>query len=266
MKSFLKWAGGKQKLLTTILPYLNKPRLIEPFVGSGVVFLNSTQNTVIVNDFNADLINIYQQLLGSSSFTSDAKVLFDTCNTQADYSKLRDEFNTLPTTSVRRALLFLYLNRHCFNGLCRYNNSGKFNVPYGKYKSPYFPKQEMLDFVTKVSSINLTYMTGDFAPVMQLATKDDVVYCDPPYVPLNETASFTAYTSGGFSATQQQLLATLAEQAANRGATVVISNHDTPFTQTLYKNAHTILTFNVQRSISASSESRVTAKELLAIF
>lgn len=267
MKAFLKWAGGKSKLLPIILPELEGfNRLIEPFVGSGVVFLNSKQKDIIINDFNADLITVYKEIFKNTPlFITAIDKLFKGCNTQEDFTRLRTEFNTC-IIPFRRATLFVYLNRHAFNGLCRYNASGQFNVPYGKYTNPYFPEKELLEFSNFIKQIKLTLLCGDFSIPLNLAIKGDVVYCDPPYVPVNETSSFTAYSSGGFSLDQQKQLVELTEQAQLRGAKVLISNHDTEITRELYKNASRIIELNVNRSISAKGASRIKVKELIALY
>lgn len=267
-KSFLKWAGGKSKLLPIILPELSGfKRLIEPFVGSGVVFLNCEQQEIIINDFNSDLINTYQQIVKNAPLVLTAlEKLFKGRNTQQDFLILRSEFNNSTTSLFRKAVLFIYLNRHSFNGLCRYNGSGEFNVPYGKYDSPYFPEKEILQVSNSLKNTSLSILSGDFSIPLNMASANDVVYCDPPYVPINETSSFTSYSTGGFSLTQQKQLSKLAESAALRGAKILISNHDTETSRKLYQNASQIIELDVSRSISANKESRIKVKELIAIY
>jgi len=266
-KSCLKWAGGKSKLLPTILPLLKGNRLIEPFMGSGVVFLNSEQTDVLVNDFNSDLINVFQQIQKHPTrLINELKPLFLVGNTEEDYIKYRAEFNSLTNQTLRKAALFIYLNRHCFNGLCRYNASNNFNVPYGRYDKPYLPEQEIKIITDKLKNINIQYSVGDFTNVMLSAIPGDVIYCDPPYVPLSDTASFTAYAATGFTIDQQNQLASLAETLQKKGIKVIISNHDTDFTREIYKNASDIKTIDVHRSISANGSNRKKVQELIAIY
>jgi DNA adenine methylase len=267
MKSFLKWAGGKSRLLPIILPELQGyNRLIEPFVGSGVVFLNSNQKEIIINDFNSDLIITYKELYKNTVlFITALDKLFKKCNNQEDFTRLRTEFNTLPA-SFRKAVIFVYLNRHSFNGLCRYNSSGGFNVPYGKYSSPYFPEKELREVGEFLNKTNITFLTGDFLVPLSMASDGDVVYCDPPYVPISNTSTFTAYSAGGFSLEQQNKLIEASEQAYKRGAKILISNHDCDITRELYKNSSRILELDVTRSISAKGTSRIKVKELIAIY
>ncbi len=124
--------------------------MIEPFVGAGSVFLNTEFESYILADINNDLINLYNIVkLRTDDFVRDARVLFTgDFNHSELFYQLRQEFNA-STDAYRRALLFLYLNRHCYNGLCRYNLSGEFNVPFGRYKKPYFPEAELYWFAEK---------------------------------------------------------------------------------------------------------------------
>jgi len=262
-RSFLKWAGGKR----TSLPMINKAigwvdgRLIEPFVGSAVVSLNIEAFGYILADLNEDLINLYNFVRGEGDeFIHYCESFFtDANNTEGIYYALRQEFN-LAKNPRQRAALFVYLNRHSFNGLCRFNSSGFYNVPYGKYKRVRFPLKEMKFFSQKVN-ISEVYCQG-FEDTIALAKPDDIVYCDPPYVPLND-ASFTDYTSDGFTIEQQERLAKLAEESECK---FLVSNHDTEITRELYKNADRILTREVGRFVGASKESRKPVIELLAIY
>lgn len=263
-RSFLKWAGGKAKIANKISAVLPQARvLVEPFVGGGSVCLNTDYEHYILSDVNPDLIWVYRMLkyVGAEAFISDLKKHLFTPeqNSQQQYLKWRDEFNTTSDT-YKKALIFVYLNRHGFNGLCRYNKSGTFNVSFGAYKAPYFPENEIKAFATKLVRAELICSGFEFA--IRHAPSDSVIYCDPPYVPLSATANFTSYTAEGFSAADQ---AKLAELAMASTVPVVISNHDTPVTRSLYQSA-AINAFDVQRNISQNGENRGKAKELIAIF
>ena len=195
-KPFLKWAGGKSKLVPFIQAQLpHAKRLIEPFAGSASVSLALEFDAYLLNDCNADLIGLYQTIKQEKQgFIDYAQSFFTPENNQeAAFYHLREQFNHSKNIAERAALL-IYLNRHAFNGLCRYNSKGEFNVPFGRYKSPYFPAAEMRGFIAKSARIEL--MCGDFQAALAQATADDAIYCDPPYVPLNETASFTAVSHG----------------------------------------------------------------------
>ena len=264
-KPFLKWAGGKSKLSSTIQPLLPLgDRLVEPFVGSGSIFINTNYKSYLLADVNEDLINLYLELQANGqSFIDYTKSFFTVDNnTQQEYYKLRETFNSTTDTRLKSAL-FVYLNRHCFNGLCRYNKSGGFNVPFGKYDKPYFPEAEMQAFHTKSS--NAVFITNDFKSTLTSCISGDIVYCDPPYVPLSDTADFTAYASSGFTMADQEDLLLLSLSLRENGIPVLISNHATDWTLEKYKDAE-ITEIEVSRTISAKANERKKAKELLALF
>lgn len=265
-RPFLKWAGNKFRILQHIIPMLPAgDRLIEPFAGSAALFLNSNYDQYLLSDRNADLISLYNLLKqgGAEFIDYCAQYFVEQNNRENRYYKLRDEFNSCDDP-LRRAALFIYLNRHGYNGLCRYNASGGFNVPFGRYKRPYFPATEMLAFHHK--SRDAQFTVGDFKTAMQEAQPGDVIYCDPPYVPLSTSANFTTYSAGGFNLENQQQLADLAQSCAQRGIPVLVSNHNTPFTRKIYQQARKTRRFKVQRYISCNGEKRNSAGEILALF
>jgi DNA adenine methylase len=265
MKPFLKWAGNKYQIIERIkalLPPGN--RLIEPFVGSGAVFLNTDYSEYCLSDNNSDLIYLYQYLQKEGlEFIDFCKTFFQAENNcKENYYELRAHFNE-SNDSRLRAALFLYFNKHGYNGLCRYNSKGGFNVPFGKYKSPYFPEKEMLYFYQK--SLNAEFKVADFTETLNEAKKGDVIYCDPPYDPLSITSNFTSYSASGFGREQQEQLAKYAKKLSKKGIMVLISNHNTEFIQQAYEPAE-ILPFEVQRYISCDGTNRAKVGEVLALF
>lgn len=265
MKPFLKWAGNKYQIVDRIKAQLPKgKRLIEPFVGSGALFVNTSYAHYLLADANGDLIQLYRHLqIEGDDFIDYARQFFVPANNvKAQFYHFRSEFNST-TDSRYKSALFIYLNKHCFNGLCRYNQKGEYNVPFGRYKKPYFPEKEMQDFYQQAQRAEFRH--ADFAKVMATAVPGDVIYCDPPYVPLSETANFTSYSAGGFGVAEQQALAQAAADCAQRGIPVVISNHDTDFVREEYAGAR-FVAFDVQRYISCNGSNRGKAAELLAIF
>jgi DNA adenine methylase len=265
VRPFLKWAGNKYRVLHEVKNHLPQgERLIEPFVGSGAVFLNTDYPSYLLCDANPDLIDVYNYLKRKGkNFIADCRALFDDRhNTKEHYYRLREEFNT-SSDRYHRAVLFVYLNRHGYNGLCRYNQKGGFNVPFGRYKKPYFPEKEMLAFHGKAK--HAKFKTLDFTKSFSKAKQGDVIYCDPPYAPLNQPSNFTSYSSGGFNLQQQKELADLAIASSSEGVPVLISNHSTPFTKRIYTGAKT-REFAVQRFISCQGHRRIKAKEILALF
>jgi len=265
-RPFLKWAGNKYRIMDHIQDMLPEgDRLVEPFAGSGAVFMNTHYSTYLLADNNLDLISLYQILSdqGEEFIERCARLFRDTTNKEAYYYRRREEFNKTKDT-VRKAALFIYLNRHGYNGLCRYNSKGGFNVPFGRYKKPYFPAKEMLAFHLKSQHAHFVHL--DFAAVFNEIKSGDVIYCDPPYVPLSKSSNFTTYSAGGFDLDQQHLLAQLAEQARHKDIPVLISNHNTQFTRKAYRSADNIKRLQVRRFISCNGQQRKPASELLALF
>ncbi len=268
MRSALKWAGGKKKVINDIaslLPSKGKRRLVEPFVGGGSVFLNLDFEEYLLVDMNKDLIALFNLIKNQPTrFIYDAAKLFNGDNNQPEkYYQLRSQFNQ-STDPYERSLLFLYLNRHGYNGLCRYNKSGGYNVPFGRYKHPYFPQNELEFFSEKAQKA--TFIQGDFETAFSELRADDVVYCDPPYSPINRTSNFTAYAGNSFTDDDQRRLVNCAQQAKTIGVPTLISNHYVDFTRELYKDANKKKLFQVQRSISQKGKGRVKVKEILALY
>lgn len=264
-RPFLRWAGGKQRLLKSLLPLLPAgDRLIEPFVGAGSVFLASNYPAYILNDANPDLVAVWTALkMRPSDYVRDAAAYFCEANhNQNSYLALRETFNASPDPYFRATLL-PYLNRFGFNGLYRVNRTGAFNVPYGRpARLPAFPMDSALQAADRLQ--HAVVQAGDFQSVINAATAGDIVYCDPPYHDSSRGASFSAYTSGGFDDADHLRLVDSARAAAARGARVFISNHDTPVTRAFYKDFR-IHELRVNRSIASTKAGRGTCGELLAV-
>ncbi len=267
-KPFLKWAGGKFKLVDLITSFMpeHPVRYIEPFVGAGAVALNVPFGTVIVNDANEELVNVWTMLRNDpEAVIYECKNLFSgVFNTSDFYYQLRKEFNSKQGTDARRAALFIYLNKHGFNGLCRFNRRGEFNVPFGRYKSVSFDPEALRAVSKRMQGWLVT--NQDYTFVMSMAKEGDVVYLDPPYAPLSDTSCFTSYSSSEFGLTEQQRLVQCIEEAVKRGAVVIVSNHDIPLVRELYKTATEIHEVSVQRNISCKGTKREKAKELIAVY
>lgn len=264
-RPFLKWPGGKYRIIDKIKPLLPEgKRLIEPFSGSAATFLNTDYDRYWLNDLNQDLINLYRQLKAhKNDYIEFTESFFAPHNNEEKrYYQLRKQFNQTQDV-MEKSALFLYLNRHSYNGLCRYNQRGQFNAPFGRYKKPYFPKLQLQHFARKAKKIKLSHQS--FEIVMKKAIPGDIVYCDPPYVPLSLTANFTQYSAKQFDQQQQIQLAELAQTLAKKGIPVIISNHNTTFTRKIYDDAK-LIKFNVPRYISCKGNKRTPAKELLAVY
>lgn len=266
-RPFLKWAGAKTRLLPAIRAVAPQGarRFIEPFAGSGTVALNLGYAQNLLADTNRDLIALFTALQreGETFVNYCAPLFSPEHNTSAAFYALREEFNATRNPR-RKAALFVFLNRHGYNGLCRYNTKGKFNAPFGRYEGPRFPRERMLAFHAFLQRCELR--RADFRAVMAGAAEGDFVYCDPPYVPASATANFTTYSQHGFGSRDQRDLAECCRAAADRGACVAISNHDTPETRQLYDGADEHQELLVPRRISCDSANRTSARELLVVF
>lgn len=262
-KSYLKYAGSKARIIDSIVSAIGdvKGTLIEPFVGSGTVALNVDAPHYILNDINFDVISSHIEVCNNpEGLIEELSTLYD--RGRADYYEIRDLFNSRTQSTLWDSAAFIYMNKHGFNGMCRYNSSGRFNIPVGKSKTIHHPGEEILNFGKKLKDAE--FLNKSFEKMFDLAEEGDVLYCDPPYVPASATLSDINYTGEGFSFEQQQQLADLALEASKRGVRCVVSNHDIPVTRKLYEHADDIYEVEVFRSISSGK--RGTVKELIAIY
>lgn len=266
-RPIFKWVGGKFSELPTVLEHLpHGKRLIEPFVGGGSVFTNAGFRHNLLNDINGDLINFYQTLQREGhSLITLAYRFFQDYNSADAFLNVRNAFNNGAYDSLHHAAAFLYLNRHCFNGVTRYNRKGKFNVGYGKQKSPYFPLAEMEAFLDDDISKYSEFVSGDFAGVIEAAGNDDVIFCDPPYEPLPDTTGFTNYSGHSFRFEDQQRLVSLLVDAHRRGAKIVITNSGAPNIRELYVgNGFKVYPMPSRRSVSCKASTRMIANDIIA--
>ncbi|MDM3162695.1 Dam family site-specific DNA-(adenine-N6)-methyltransferase [Citrobacter sp. Cf118] len=274
IRSPIKWAGGKARVMPQLLKHLPKADyLIEPFVGSGTVFLNTDYRRYILCDSNRALINFFRVVTTDTErLINITSSMFHGDNTEDRYYARRTLFNSMqwsdtsrPDQALLYAALFLYLNRHGFNGLYRTNLRGEFNVPFGKYAAPYFPEKEMRLFAEKASDTKAVFVHSDFRQsipdVMQLA-HDAVIYCDPPYIPASDTANFTAYGKPFTLDDHRALVAALVAVNRQYATRSIISNSDTPDTREIY-SAFNLHSLSVRRSVSAKS--RDMAGEVIGV-
>ncbi|WKU78436.1 Dam family site-specific DNA-(adenine-N6)-methyltransferase (plasmid) [Escherichia albertii] len=265
-RPIFKWVGGKFGVLEQIFRHLpDGKRLIEPFVGGGAVFINAGYQENLLNDVNADLINFYRTLQREGhSLITLAHRFFQDYNTQDGYLAVRNAFNKQAYDDLHRAAAFLFLNRHCFNGLTRYNQAGEFNVGYGKYKTPYFPLQEMEAFLGAEGRSE--FVCGDFAVVIEAAGEGDVIFCDPPYEPLPNTEGFTNYSGHDFKFEEQKRLVSLLMDAHRRGAKILITNSGAPNIRALYQDSgFRVEPLFARRSVSCKGNTRGVAHDVIAV-
>jgi DNA adenine methylase len=236
-------------------------RLIEPFAGSASVFLNTNYNSYLLADINPDLIGLFNAIKNQPNLlTGAARVYFSDWNNEEKYYSARNGFNAANDDFIR-AVMFLYLNRHCYNGLCRYNLSGEFNAPYGKYKAPYFPEDEIRQFAEKAR--NAVFLCLDFEETIEMAGTGDVIYCDPPYIPASSTANFTKYHTAGFTPEDHSRMIAALHAAVVRGSQVVVSN--AAIAANIYKySGFTAHHITAPRSVSCKGNKRQAAGEIIA--
>ncbi|TNL00535.1 adenine methylase, partial [Kosakonia cowanii] len=204
IRSLLKWPGGKSRVMPELLPHLPEAGcLVEPFVGGASVFLNTDYRRYILADINPDLIRLYREVKSNPELVIDvARPLFATGNSGEKYLQNRRTFNgTEALSDVTRAALFLYLNRHGYNGMVRYNRRGGYNVPPGQHKTAsYFPEAEIRLFAEKANDTKAVFLCCPFQSTLRVMTgTDEAIYCDPPYLPASGTAGFTQYHTEPFT-------------------------------------------------------------------
>lgn len=289
VKPFLKWAGGKGQLLKELKHYypFNSGKITkyaEPFVGGGAVLFDILSKydleEVYISDINAELINTYRiirddvdDLIKMLLDMQNDFIPLDTDNRKVYYMQKRERFNDLKVKgngniNIEKAALMIFLNKTCFNGLFRVNKNGLFNVPMGAYKNPMICDENNLRAVSgKLKKV--TIVCGDYKKSADFIDKNTFVYFDPPYRPITDTASFTAYTENLFNDEEQIELARFVDEMNNKGAKVVISNSDPKnsnteddFFDNIY-SAYNIKRVEATRMINCNSEARGKIKELL---
>jgi len=263
-RPFLKWAGGKRALaplLTSLFPPLGDRTYREPFLGGGAMFFHLAPKKAVLSDALEDLITTYEVIKESPTKLLARLALFEKTHSEATYYETRKRFNIERGAAPEdRAAWFIYLNRTCYNGLFRTNQSGEFNVPFGRYVNPRIADAPRVHAASKTLE-KVTLRHADFAESMDLAKKGDFIYLDPPYVPISATSSFAAY-DGGFRMRDQEALARLFSTLDKRGCLLALSNSDTPEVRKLYARFD-LTEIDAPRSISANGALRGTAREVL---
>lgn len=279
---FLRWVGGKRQLVDELTSHFDIPlkgAYYEPFVGGGALFFHlkamhgALGLKASINDANPDLVNVYVQVRDNVEAVIEELKQLDVDagenGMKAVYLLVRDLFNTVTKKGTPlHAADFIALNAWGFNGLCRYNRKGQFNVPCGKFaKTPVLmDKAENLRAASQALK-GVTITCGDFAAAVGDAKRGDLVYFDPPYIPASATSDFTSYTSDGFGAAEQRCLAGVAAALVARGVHVILSNSDTPATRKLY-SAHPCWALHevqARRAVNCKASKRGKVGELIIV-
>ncbi len=260
IKPFIKWAGGKQQLLTHLIKNVpsNFNCYYEPFVGSGALFFGLKPKEAVISDVNSELVNCY---LSVKNTPDELISLLKThINTPEYFYKVRAT-KTEGLNNLERASRFLYLNRTCFNGLYRENKLGQFNVPFGKYKNPDIA-QEIKIKNASIALKNTKIIEADYKKSLKKAKKGDFIYLDPPYYPLGGYSDFKRYHKVFFERKDHEELASLFELLDKRGCYLMLSNSDTEFTRSLY-NKWNLKTLMAKRLINCDATKRGQISEIL---
>ena len=245
----LKWVGGKRQLISDIEPLIPKKisTYVEPFVGGGAVLFHLQPKKAIINDFNKELMNVYQ-------------VIKDNPNELIKVLKEHKELNS------QKAGRIICLNKTCYNGLFRVNRAGFFNTPYGKYKNPSIVNEVTIKAISNYfNSANIKFLTGDYKEALKSLRRGAFVYFDPPYMPISSSSSFTGYTEHGFDYEKQVELRDECLKLHDRGVKFLQSNSYSPEILELYSDQKV---FNIEivkakRSINSQSDKRGEISEVL---
>jgi len=264
-KPFLKWAGGKNKLIQQYISLFPQKIInyYEPFLGGGAVFFYLYNNYSVsyadLSDINPELINTYLCIKHDVEAVISLLEQHQKKHNKEYYYYMRS-YNT--DNSVERAARLIYLNKTCFNGLYRENSKGDFNVPMGKYKNPQICNSELLRAVAQALQVT-SIEVKPFEVVLNYAkSHKDFVYFDPPYYPLSETSNFTAYSRDAFNKDNQIKLKDVCIELARRGVKVMQSNSDCPFIRELYKDFK-IYEIKASRAINSNASKRGKISEVL---
>ena len=255
MYPFVKWAGGKRQMLNTLkqnLP-LSYNKYYEPFIGGGALLLETQPEQAIINDINAELIHVYRiiQSYPTELVTYIQKLDAQHCDTSV-YLKNRTRYNqkiSLKEYDVELAALFIWINKHCFNGLYRVNQKGEFNVPYNNAGNiQTIDKDNIINISNYLQSVQIC--NKDFEQIFDDVVAEDFVFFDSPY-----DDSFTGYSKNGFSEQDHIRLANLFQNLTNLGCYCLLTNHNTPLINNLYKDFY-LKEIDVRRSINRDGKNR----------
>lgn len=268
-RPFLKWAGGKWALaerIAALLPEdLGERTYREPFLGGGALFFWLTTNKpaarYVLSDRLADLIAAYRAVQRRHKKLVASLEALRASHSKEHFYEIRERFNARSGTELDRAAWLIYLNKTCYNGLYRTNRSGIFNVPYGRFENPTIVDRERFAMAAKaLREAQLRH--ASFEHLLEVAESGDVIYLDPPYVPISSTANFAAYSQGAFGPKDQEALAEVFRELDRRGCLLALSNSDAPFVRKLYKDFE-LTVIEAPRSISSRGTTRQPVAELL---
>lgn len=261
-RPFLKWAGGKGRLLEQYRGFIPQFKTYyEPFLGGGALFFDLQPSHAVLSDINPELVNVYQCV------RDRVEAVIQCLEHHAQHHN-REYYYALRalelTDAVERAARLLYLNKTCFNGLYRVNRAGKFNVPMGRYQNPNICDRQLL-LTASAALQSAIILERPFHKVLEDAHREeDFVYFDPPYYPISATSDFTAYSQTAFTVADQEKLRDVFTVLAQRGVKTMLSNSDCLFIRNLYEG-YTTKTITAARAINSNPDKRGKIQEVLII-
>ena len=263
---FVKWAGGKGRLLSQLRPLLpngvEHMRHVEPFVGGGAMFFSRQPARAMLTDINPALVSTYAAIRDDVEEVIENLRRLASRHSKEGYYRVRERYNRgHRVCGSKRAAMFIYLNKTCFNGLHRVNRKGEFNVPVGSYKNPRILNEGALRAASGALEAAQLECTS-FESLLENAKPGDFVYFDPPYEPVSQTASFTSYARDGFSQEDQMRLRDVYKELDRRGCKLMLSNSDVPFIRELYRDFH-VDTVAAPRAINCNAKKRGKVSEVV---
>ena len=253
-KPVLKWAGGKRQLLPDLLALMPEryERYVEPMIGGGALFFALSNKRALVADSNPELINLYRMIVADLDGVLDAARQWS-ISEETFYEVRALHFETLdPVTAAAR---MLYLNKTCFNGLYRVNRKGQFNVPWGRYANPSIVSRATL-VAARRRLKQADILLGNYSDILNVhSRKGDLVFLDPPYLPISQNSDFKRYTKEQFREADHRVMRSVVETLRDRGCTIIITNSNHPLMYELYSE-FSIKVIETRRNINARSDGR----------
>lgn len=270
MKPIIKFVGGKSQMLDKIRELMPSDynKYYEPFLGGGAVLLDLSPKEAVVNDINPELINMYLQIRDNvEGVIEDLSVLDarheSSTDPKAYYYHIRADYNAnLGDNIPMQAARFIYLNKHCFNGLYRENSKGEFNVPFnGKLAGGSFDAEHLREVSKQIQDV--MFLNGDFEDCVYYADKSDLIYFDPPY-DYEDGAGFVGYTSDGWTRDTLIRLKKLCDTLVDKGCYVLVSNNSTTFVRELFNDdRYNIVEIPARRAINRNGNGRGPVPEVI---
>jgi DNA adenine methylase len=263
---FVKWVGGKGRILPQLLPLLPPGaellRHVEPFVGGGAMFFARRPHRALLSDVNPALIATYEAVRDGVDDVIAALEPLALRHSKEAYYRARERYNGhRGLGEAQRAALFIYLNKTCFNGLHRVNRRGEFNVPAGRYKNPRILNEDALRSASAALG-HAELRCTSFEDLLSAARPGDFVYFDPPYEPVSDTANFTSYARDGFDRKDQERLRDVFADLDRRRCKLMLSNSDVPFIRHLYQRWR-IDTVAAPRAVNCDARGRGKVTEVV---